>query len=180
MSIVLGLGLVALLMVAVVPAPRVHRMLLTGLNRLVQAASLAFLGACGTFFIKPEAAPDWLRHTAQPLLEHTVGTWPDPGSGWPWLVVAALVVGVALPMMLLVELAINLSRMTSLVEGLRKEIRHAATWLDCRLAAFGASGLSYQSMPSETAAASAALRGAGQSTTPKPVDPTPLVLDLIK
>jgi hypothetical protein len=77
LSTVLGLTVLVLLAVIVLPVPRVRRRL-TGTARMIQAAVLAFLGACGTFFVQPQTAPDWLT-TAYVITGRTVVTrsWAD-------------------------------------------------------------------------------------------------------
>jgi hypothetical protein len=171
---VLGLGLLALLGIAVLPVPRVRRLLLTGLVRLGQAITLAFLGACGTFFVQPQDAPGW----ASPLIEGTLEYLPtDTAPGVPWLAVAVAAVAVALPMLILVELAANISGQKALVQSLRKEVRGAARWLDARLTAFGINGPRYPLPPNEGTYATEALRSAGLTNN---TAPAPLVLDLVK
>jgi hypothetical protein len=179
-STVLGFALLLLLGVAILPVPRVRRWLLTGMARLGQAVVLGFLGACGTFFVKPQAAPDWLSVDALTLLEGTLGLAPDTASGWPWLVLAVLVVGISLPVLLVVELAVSLSSQTAQVQALRQEVHQAAAWIDGRLAGLGASGPAYSALLNEAAAASEALRSAGHAGNQSPSDPAPLVLDLLK
>jgi hypothetical protein len=130
-TVVLGFGLLAMLAAAVLPVPRVRRLLLTGSARLVQGAALAFLGACAAFFVCPDAAPAWVRDVLAPVLEGTRGLLPAPGgapSGWPWLAVAALAVGVSLPFLIAVELAAGLSTQSALVLSLRKELTPCWAW----------------------------------------------------
>jgi len=180
LSTVLGFALLMLLAVVVLPVPRVRRLLLTGTARLGQAVVLAFLGACGTFLVQPQSAPDWLILAAHPLLEGTLGMQPDAASGLPWLVLAVLAVGVSLPVLLVVELALSLSSQTAQVQALRKEIRQAAAWVDSRLALQGVTGPAYPALPNEAAAAAEALRSAGHGDKQIPSAPVPLVLDLLK
>ena len=177
MSTLLGLSLIGLLSVCVLPVPRVRRLLFLGTTRLGQAILLALLGACGTFFVEPDAAPDWLVAAARPVLDGVFGTLPNLAAHLNWLLLAVLAVAVSLPPLLLLELASSLSSATVLVHGLRKEIRQAAAWVDNRLAALGASGLPYTGLPSEISAASEALRTSSSRDNHKPV---PLVLDLLK
>jgi hypothetical protein len=174
-----GFTLLVFLAVAVLPVPRVRRLLLTGTAHLVQAAVLAFLGACGTFFVDPQAAPDWLTAVARPPLEGTLGLPLSSTSGWPWLLLAVLGVALSLPLLMIFELVVNLSSLTTLVQTLRKEVRQAATWVNGRLAALGASGPAYPAWTEEAVAAAEALSGAGQEGKHGPSAPEPLVLDLL-
>lgn len=181
LSTVLGFALLVLLAAVVLPVPRVRRWLLTVTARLGQAVILACLGACGTFFVQPQAAPTWLTHAAQPLLEGTLGLPLDTASGLPWLILAVLAVAVSLPVLMAVELGVSLSSQTAQVQALRKDIRRAATWVDSRLALLGVTGPSYPPLPNEAAAATEALRSAGQQGDQQsPSVPAPLVLDLLK
>jgi hypothetical protein len=180
LSTVLGIALLGLMAVAVLPVPRVRRWLLTAAARLGQAVVLACLGACGTFFVRPQDAPDWLTAAVRPLVEGTLGLTLDAASGLPWLVLAVLAVGVSLPVLMAVELALNLSTQTAQVQALRQEIRRAAAWVDNRLNALRVGGPPYPALPNEGAAAAEALRSAGQSARQAPSAPAPLVLDLLK
>lgn len=180
LSTVLGLAFLSLMAAAVLPVPRVRQLLLTAGARLGQAMLLAFLGACGTFFVQPQTAPEWLTLAASPLLEESLGLSLDGASGLPWLVLAVVVVGVHLPILIIIELAITLSRQAALVQSLRTEIQQAASWVDSRLERLGFSGPAYPTMPSETAAATEALRSASQSANQAPERPAPLVLDLLQ
>lgn len=103
-----GLCVLLLFAIVVLPVPRVRRLLLLGLVRLVQAVILAFLGACGTFFVQPDAAPAWVQPMLLTVLEGTSAFLPAsveamPGS--PWLVLAVVAVGISLPPLIIVELA---------------------------------------------------------------------------
>ena len=137
LTTVLGIGLLLVLALAVLPLPRTRRWLLTASARLGQTVVLAFLGACGTFFVQPQAAPEWLTRVASPLLEGTLGLPIDFSSGLPWLILAVLAVGICLPVLIVVELAIAFSSQTAQVQSLRKEVRQAAAWVDNRLAILG-------------------------------------------
>ena len=89
----LGFGLLIMLAIAMLPVPRVRRMLLIGSARLMQAIVLAFLGACGTFFVHPEAAPIWVRNILDPIVEGTQSFLPSAAAAMPglsWLVLAVL------------------------------------------------------------------------------------------
>lgn len=84
----LGFALLITLAIAMLPVPRVRRMLLIASARFVQASVLAFLGACGTFFVEPQAAPRWVDAALHPLIEGTqtflpATTAPDR-PGWSW------------------------------------------------------------------------------------------------
>jgi hypothetical protein len=179
-STALGLALIGSLAVAVLPVPRVRRWLLTAAARLGQAVVLAALGACGTFFVQPQAAPAWLADVARPLVEGTLGLTLDTSTSLPWLLLAVLAVGVSLPVLLAVELAVSLADQAALVQSLRREIRQAAAWVDQRLAALGVTGPSYPAVASEGAAAAEAIRSAGPGGKHTPPVPAPLVLDLLK
>jgi hypothetical protein len=124
--------------------------------------------------------PHWLVGVVGPLLEGALGLSPTTGSGLPWLVLAVLAVGVSLPILIVVELAISFSSQTAQLQALRKEIRHAAAWVDNRLALLGVAGPAYSPVPNEGAAASEALRSAGHGGNQTPSAPAPLVLDLLK
>lgn len=97
------------------------------------------------------------------MIEGTLGMPLDAASGLPWLLIAILAVGVSLPVLMLIELGLNLSAQTAQVQALRKELRQAAAWVDSRLAAVGITGPSYPPLPNEAAAAVEALRSAGKS-----------------
>lgn len=88
MSTVSGFALLLVLAVAILPVPRVRRWLLTALARLRSATVLACLGACGTLFAHPQAAPPWVARAVGPLLEGTLGISLDADSGLPWLLLA--------------------------------------------------------------------------------------------
>ena len=135
-----GFLVLLVLAVAVLPVPRVRRWLLTSVARLGQTALLAFLGACGTFLVQPDAAPGWLVSTLAPLLEGIRGALPTSGllpAGLPWLLLAVSAVLIALPILIVLELAVSLSRQDSLVLTLQKDLQQAATWVDDRLFALG-------------------------------------------
>jgi hypothetical protein len=174
-----GFALLLVLAMTVLPVPRARQWLWTALARMTQAAVLAFLGACGTFFVQPSAAPQWLLDAADPMIEGTFGLLLDATSGLPWLVIAVLAVGVSLPMLMLVELGLNLSAQIAQVQALRKELRQAAVWVDNRLAAVGIPGSAYTPLPNEAAAAAEALRSAGTADRQESSS-IPLVIDLIK
>jgi hypothetical protein len=176
----LGFTLLLVLAVVIMPVPRVRQWLWTTAARMSQAMVLAFLGACGTFFVQPSAAPEWLVKAADPIINSTLGLPLDANSGLPWLVVAVLAVVVTLPVLMLVELGLNLSTQTVQVQSLRKELRQAATWVDSRLGAVGIVGPAYPPLTSEGAAAVAALRSVSQSGKEKSPATAPLVIDLLK
>ncbi len=136
---------------------------------------LAFLGACGTFFVQPEVAPNWLVSAVNPILEGIRSLVPM-SPGLPWLLLAVSAVLVALPILIALELAVNLSRQTSLVHALRKELRLVAAWVDSRLFALG---LSHSPPPldQEALASAEVFRTTGQPNT-QPNDAH--VLDLMK
>jgi hypothetical protein len=139
----LGIGLLLVLTIAVLPVPRVRRLLLTASARLGQATLLAFLGACGTFFIHPEAAPSWLQITFSPVLEGMNRLTPaslNTLPGLPWLVLAILAVGVGLPLLIVIELAASLAKQSALVGTLGRDLCAAAGWFDRRLSALGFTG----------------------------------------
>ena len=164
--------------VAVLPVPRVRRLLLTAATRLGQAVLLAFLGACGTFFVQPDIAPAWLASTLAPLLEGIRGAVPDLGPasrGLPWLLLAVSAVLIALPVLIALELAVGLSRQTSLVHALHKELRLAAAWIDGRLFALGLGDP--PPISREANAAAEVFRTASRST---PAADGSHVLDLMK
>jgi hypothetical protein len=174
-----GFALLTFLATAVLPVPRLRRLLLTALARMGQAALLAVLGACGTFFVDPGATPKWLTLAAAPLVESTLGLSLGTGSGLLWLVVAVLAVVVSLPVLMAIELGLSLSAQTVQVEALRKEIGQAAAWVDDRLTLVGISRPTCRVVPSEAAAATDALRSAGRIDSQDSAA-TPLVLDLLK
>ena len=180
MSTVFGLGLLIVLAVLVLPVPRVRRWLLTVAARLGQAVILAGLGACGTFFVQPRAAPQCLTLAARPLFDDLLMLPLDNDSGLPWLVLAVLVVAVSLPVLLAVEWALSLSIQTAQLQALRRELRRLAVWIENRLAAFGMTSAGLPPLANECAAASEALRSAGQSDKQLSPTPVPLVLDLLK
>jgi hypothetical protein len=177
---IFGFGLLSLLAITVLPVPRVRRWLWAALTRMSQAIVLAFLGACGTFFVQPHAAPQWLIDAADPVIEGTLGLPLDAASGVPWLVIAVLAVGVSLPVLMLVEVCLNLSVQAAQVQALRKELRQAAAWVDSRLAAVGITGPVYPRLPNEAAAATEALRSGNHADNPHSSGHVPLVIDLLK
>jgi hypothetical protein len=177
---IFGFALLFLLAIMVLPVPRVRQWLWTSLARMSQAAILACLGACGTFFVQPNAAPQWLIDAADPMIEGSLGMPLDATSGLPWLVIAVFAVGVSLPVLMLVELGLNLSAQAAQMQALRKEMRQAAAWVDSRLASLGITGPAYPPVPNEAAAAAEALRSANHADKAQSSAPVPLVIDLLK
>src|SRR5262249_13282274 len=104
----------------------------------------------------------------------------DVASGWPWLALALLAVAVTSPVLMAVELAVNLSSQAAQVQSLRQEIHQAAAWVDSRLAVLGVTGPTYPTLPDEADAAAEALLSAGRADYHSPPSPAPLVLDLLK
>jgi hypothetical protein len=180
MSTVLGFAVLMLLVVAVLPVPRVRQWLLSASARLGRGVVLACLGACGTFFADPRAAPEWLTAALAPLVHCTLGLSLDAGSGLPWLLLAVAAVAVALPVLMAVELGLNLAAQTAQVQSLRKEMRQAAAWVDARLAAIGIVEPPYPPLPSEAAAAVEALRAAGKAEKAEPATGASLVMDYLR
>jgi hypothetical protein len=178
-----GLGLLVGLATAVLPLRRARRLLLTALARLSQAIMLACLGACGTFFVQPEAAPAWAQSLLAPVLEGTRAYLPSAFADVPgaaWLALAVLGVAVSLPVLMLVELAAGLAKQLAQVQVLRKDVRRAAAWVDRRLTLLGAPGPAFPALPDEAAAATAALRAAGHPDKQGSSARAPLVIDLLK
>ena len=172
-----GLLAIAVFAVAVLPVPRVRRLMLTGVSRLSQGALLALLGTCGTFLVRPDAAPDWANSAIAPLVEGMQNLLPasDPlPAGVPWFAVALVASVSVLPILIVLELAVKLSQQTALVQTLQKELRQVAAWVDSRLFALGSSR-NEPPLAQEAFAAAEALRGTAQPHTPRPC-----VLDLMQ
>ncbi|MBA4063626.1 MAG: hypothetical protein C0501_07920 [Isosphaera sp.] len=177
----LGLGLLVLLAVVALPHPRVRQAVLGFAARAGQAAVLAAVAACGTLFVRPDAAPPAVAPYADRLAAEVRRLLPDPAADWPgvpWLVVAAAVVALALPVISVLEFAARVMGQTAVIQSLRKELRRAADALDRRLA-----GLSDAPPPadvtSEVAAAADAMRAvAGGPRKDRPAAPR-LVRDLL-
>ena len=165
---VVGVGLLLTLALLVLPLSRVRQVVLTAFARFARAALLAVFGACGTFLVAPDSAPEWTAPLLEPVvrLTHSLAG-PDAPAGLPWLVFAALAALAALPLLVAVELALGLTRQTRLVQQLRTEVRTAAAWVDARMAALG---IAPPPPLTERSAAADAVR------TP----PEPIVLQLMK
>jgi len=180
MLTVLGLGLLVFLAVAALPLPRVRQAILTFVARAGQAAVLATVAACGTLFVHPDAAPPALAPYLDRLATEVRQLLPDPASTWPgvpWLVVAAVVVSLALPVLSLLEFAARVMGQTAMIQALRKELRHAADALDRRLTGLGVAPPAEST--SEVAAAADAMRAvAGEPRKDRPTAPK-LVRDLL-
>ncbi len=176
----LGLLVFALFALAVLPVPRARRLVLTGAARFAQAALLALLGLCGTFFVRPELAPPALVTALEPVRACAIRLVPADvqlPDGAVWLAVALAAVLVAVPVLIVLELAVSLSRQWALVQTLRAELRTAAAWVDSRLSALGfATG---QPPTAQEARAAAEIFRAVPPTGPAATEPTGHVLDLM-
>lgn len=156
----------ALLALAALPLAGPRRAVLVVLYRGGQLATLAGVAACGLFAYRTDLAPEALRH----LL---AGTAPTSYPEVAWLVKAALLLLVALPLLAHLEYARELAPHASFVRELRQTMR-----------ALTAPGGPIEEGPrpplGEAAAAVEAMRAsAGTARTSAPT-PRKLVKDLLE
>lgn len=176
-----GLGLFALLAVAALPLPRVRQATLTFAARAGQSAVLAVVAACGTLFVLPDSTPTPLAPYADRVVSDVRQFLPglvDALPGAAWLIVAAAVVVVSLPVLSLVEFAARVMGQTAVVQALRKELRLAADALDRRLA--GITPPPPPDLISELVNAADAMRAvSGEPRQGRPATEQKLVRDLL-
>ena len=175
LSTSVGLVVLGLVSLAVLPVPRVRRWLLSAFARLVQGMTLAAVGACGTFFVAPDAAPDWVAAALVGPVDDALGLTLSASSGLPWLALGVLAVGLAVPVLVLVELAVGVADQAALARSVRADVRSAAAWFDRRLAALG-----YPAEPFPFATEADHGREAFRTAGRTPDEPAPLVLDLVR
>jgi len=179
---IVGVLLFLLMAVAALPLPKVRQAVLTFAARAGLSGVLAAVAACGTLFVKPNAVPELAQPYAQHVTFEIARLLPEPAAalpGIPWLVLAAVIVALSLPVLSLVEFAARVMGQTAVVQALRKELRAVARGIDQRLATLPDG---QPALTSELAAAAEAMRTV--SGDPKPAGNHPhrpkLVLDLLQ
>jgi hypothetical protein len=176
----LGFGLLAFLIIAALPLPKVRQAILAFAARAGQAGLVAAVAACGTFFVRPDSVPSTFTPYSSKLIADVHRFIPeivDALPGTPFLILAAILVALSLPVLALVEFAARIMGHTAMIKAFRKEVRAAADALDRRLA--GMTALPSPELTTELEAAANALRTAtGEPRTPR-TGPPKLVRDLL-
>jgi len=176
---IVGLLLFFLMGVAALPLPKVRQMVITFTARAGLSALLAAVAGCGTLFVRPDAVPEVAKPYAVHLSNEILQLVPEPAAalpGIPWLVLAAVIVALALPVLSMLEFAARVMGHTAMVQALRKELRTVAQAIDRRLAVLPESP---PTLTQELAAAAAAMRSVSGDPKPTATPKPKLVADLL-
>jgi hypothetical protein len=165
----LALVLFLLMMLVTLPNARVRFGVLTVMHRLLHLGVMAVIALCGTFFFWPDLVPGPVADIAELMavtLADFVPSVRDQHEGFVWLVLAAMVLAVSLPVLVHVDYSRRLTGHSALISRFRRELLASARSLERRLTQPSDGAINVKPPAGEVTAAVEALRSLADSPEP--------------